>query len=372
LKTVIAAVVLACAAAGIGYATSATTSASASVIEACTNTTNGNVRIVADNARDCRNGERAVSWNVTGPAGAPGLPGPKGDKGDPGPKGDPGDPGPKGDPGDPGPKGDPGDQGPEGPSSLAALAGTACTVGASTGTVQVSTAADGAISLRCATSTGGGGDPGGGSTCGAAPAPAPNSSWSCNGTTWQLVCNTGFGNADGNPANGCEANLLTDVNNCGAVGNRVSLPNAIGACVNGSSAILGCNPGFFDVDGLVGNGCEVLADAWPDNGTAASAIGFLGSGTSATRVGNIVPAGDHDWFSVTVPAASTVDVSFLVNAGGNARFDVHAPLGSIQFAGVTNATLTNNDPFSSKTYFIDVHGLTAATVVASYTIRFSN
>jgi hypothetical protein len=346
------------------------------VIEACTNTTNGNVRIVADNARDCRNGERAVSWNVTGPAGAPGLPGPKGDKGDPGAKGDPGDPGPKGDPGDPGPKGDPGekgDPGDPGPSSLAALSGTACTVGTSTGTVQVSTAADGAITLRCATSSSGGGGGGGGSTCGTQPAPAPNASWSCGGTTWQLVCNTGFANADGNSANGCETNLMTDVNNCGAVGNRVSFPNAIGACVNGVGVIVGCVAGFFDVDGNAANGCEMQGDNWPDAGAAAAAIGTLSPGLLFSRSGNIVPAGDHDWFVVDVPAGVTLDLAFTTNVGGNARFDVHesSPGGALLAGNALTASVTNPGPFSSKQYYVDVHGVTPAAISSAYTITFS-
>ena len=49
------------------------------------------------------------------------------------------------------------------------------------------------------------------------------------GTTWQLVCNAHFGDADNNPATGCEANLLTDTRNCGAVGNVASLPTAVAA-----------------------------------------------------------------------------------------------------------------------------------------------
>jgi len=33
------------------------------------------------------------------------------------------------------------------------------------------------------------------------------------------VCNAGYANCDGNQANGCEVNLTSDSNNCGACGN---------------------------------------------------------------------------------------------------------------------------------------------------------
>jgi hypothetical protein len=61
-----------------------------SVLQACSNTTNGDLRIVANNETDCRAGETGVSWNVVGPQG------PQGPKGDPGPQGSTGSTGPAG------------------------------------------------------------------------------------------------------------------------------------------------------------------------------------------------------------------------------------------------------------------------------------
>src|SRR5215203_3982090 len=43
-----------------------------------------------------------------------------------------------------------------------------------------------------------------------------NSTCSGTGGGSRCVCNTGFCSCDNNPGNGCEANLNTDVNNCGA------------------------------------------------------------------------------------------------------------------------------------------------------------
>src|SRR6266542_3021181 len=49
------------AAAGVAYATTAITSVDTSVIHACRNTTNGNLRVV-DSAADCRTPEAAIAW----------------------------------------------------------------------------------------------------------------------------------------------------------------------------------------------------------------------------------------------------------------------------------------------------------------------
>lgn len=86
-------------------------------IHGCYDVHNGKLRVVSS-AGDCRNQERAISWNQQGPAGPKGDPGPVGPKGDTGaqgPKGDTGATGPKGDTGATGPKGDVGPQGATGP-----------------------------------------------------------------------------------------------------------------------------------------------------------------------------------------------------------------------------------------------------------------
>ncbi len=58
-------------------------------------------------------------------------------------------------------------------------------------------------------------------TCGASCTPCPfgpNSTPTCLGGTCGIVCAAGFGNCDGNPANGCETDLTMDAGNCGACG----------------------------------------------------------------------------------------------------------------------------------------------------------
>src|SRR5213078_2724669 len=54
---------------------------------------------------------------------------------------------------------------------------------------------------------------------------------------------------DGNAGNGCETNLNTDLNNCGACGTVCTTPaNATAVCSTGSCDFL-CNPGLAKCNG---------------------------------------------------------------------------------------------------------------------------
>jgi hypothetical protein len=93
LATVVAAVAVIAGAGGAALASTLVTSPSAGgEISACFLKRNGAVRLVNAGAR-CRAGERALVWNVAGPAGAPGA---AGAVGAPGPAGPAGTPGPAG------------------------------------------------------------------------------------------------------------------------------------------------------------------------------------------------------------------------------------------------------------------------------------
>jgi hypothetical protein len=76
----------------------------------------------------------------------------------------------------------------------------------------------------------------------------------CESTT--ITCPTGYLDCNGNPADGCEVNKNTDVKNCGSCGNECTLANGTGACVSGSCQIASCSTGFRDCDGSYANGCE--------------------------------------------------------------------------------------------------------------------
>ena len=73
---------------GVAYATGTFAGASTAtdVIQACQNS-DGTLRVVANNANDCKKHELAISWNVVGPKGEmgdPGHPGAPGATGEPG------------------------------------------------------------------------------------------------------------------------------------------------------------------------------------------------------------------------------------------------------------------------------------------------
>jgi CarboxypepD_reg-like domain len=79
----------------------------------------------------------------------------------------------------------------------------------------------------------------------------------CSGGTCQIkVCSTGFADCDTNAANGCETNVSTSVANCGACGHACLSVNGSSACTAGQCVVASCNPGFADCDHSAANGCE--------------------------------------------------------------------------------------------------------------------
>jgi len=69
-------------------------------------------------------------------------------------------------------------------------------------------------------------------------------------------CPAGFADCDGNPTNGCELPVGDDARNCGGCGVRCETgDNAVPACIAGACALT-CDDGFGDCDGDMANGCE--------------------------------------------------------------------------------------------------------------------
>lgn len=79
-------------------------------------------------------------------------------------------------------------------------------------------------------------------------------------------------------SNSLEINLLTNVRRCEAVGNdllRLANVDQV-ACVNGTGQILSCQAGYYNLDGPVSNGCEVIPDLFePHNDVNAAATSVL-------------------------------------------------------------------------------------------------
>ena len=72
----------------------------------------------------------------------------------------------------------------------------------------------------------------------------------------EKTCNPGFADCNANPADGCETNVTTDLNNCSACGTKCIGANGAEACMNGQCKVTTCDPGFADCNGNPADGCE--------------------------------------------------------------------------------------------------------------------
>jgi hypothetical protein len=101
-------------------------------------------------------------------------------------------------------------------------------------------------------------DPNNCGACGNVCPTPPAAIHTCVNGQCGFVCVSGFGNCDGNAANGCETNLMTDPSNCGSCGNFcLAGPGAVATCVNGQCGF-GCSPGLVNCDGNAATGCTNL------------------------------------------------------------------------------------------------------------------
>jgi hypothetical protein len=92
--------------------------------------------------------------------------------------------------------------------------------------------------------------------CGAACPDRPNATTSCTAGACGFTCLPNFADCDGNPSNGCEADLRTSTAHCGMCGRACNPANGVGLCTAGVCSIARCNGTFADCDMSVTNGCE--------------------------------------------------------------------------------------------------------------------
>ena len=89
-----------------------------------------------------------------------------------------------------------------------------------------------------------------------------NGSAACaSGTCGIGTCNPGFADCDGDPSNGCEADL-TSIDHCTDCGNRCETANGTPVCGGGGCAIGSCDEGYGDCDGDLD--CDLLVDSYVD------------------------------------------------------------------------------------------------------------
>jgi hypothetical protein len=75
------------------------------------------------------------------------------------------------------------------------------------------------------------------------------------------VCTDGMADCNGDPADGCETNIQTDVMNCGTCGNYCAMAGATSACVAGSCVLDSCDGPYADCNGDPADGCEARVGA---------------------------------------------------------------------------------------------------------------
>src|SRR5690606_38671618 len=81
-----------------------------------------------------------------------------------------------------------------------------------------------------------------------------------------LTCDPDFANCDKDDANGCEADLRADIDHCGRCGAACpAVHNATLTCAPGGGCGYDCAAGFVDYDGDPGNGCEADLSADVDH-----------------------------------------------------------------------------------------------------------
>jgi hypothetical protein len=452
MRAALVAALLLAAGSGVAWATGVVGGfvAADGTITACVQKDSFNTRIVP-NGTACRSTEQQLTFNqkgLKGDQGVQGIPGVKGDPGDPGQQGGPGPQGEQGAQGLKGDKGDPGVDGINGTNGRdgtdgtngtdgmdgkdgSDLIGSPCSLPNGTrGTVEMTVAANGAISWTCHTATppnlcpdplpaypnavtscdaatgnvsitcnagfqdrngniadgcefsgsaevcNGIDDDGDGVIDNGAPVPAiPNGTSGCVNGAFKIVsCNAGFADADGLFADGCEVNLLVDPNNCGSIGNHVPSPGTLHAnwaCSNGTIVLTSCVPGWTNVNGSPVDGCEAQVDPDSTGNTQGTAI-LLGSQDcfdSNTRSfsGAIANPNDNDWYAVSA-TGGTFCLNDYGSTYGAASLVVYDLITNLATFSNISTNFTESGLYSNgTTIFFHVHSLGGG---GSYSLQF--
>jgi hypothetical protein len=95
------------------------------------------------------------------------------------------------------------------------------------------------------------------------------------GTCAMGLCANLYGDCNTNPADGCEKPLAADLNNCGVCGKVCSSANGTPSCSGGACSIA-CTGNFLNCDGNVANGCETNKLTDPNNCGACKTVCAFG------------------------------------------------------------------------------------------------
>jgi hypothetical protein len=145
----------------------------------------------------------------------------------------------------------------------------------------------------------------------------PYGTAACVAGVCQITCTAGYGNCDANPNNGCEAPLNT-LTNCGACAAACDLPNASESCSTGSCVLGACNSGYGNCDGNQANGCEVNTNTSAANCGACAQACSTNHGTPTCSLGACSIACTAGWGNCDLDARTNgceISVYTTTNCG---------------------------------------------------------
>jgi hypothetical protein len=123
-----------------------------------------------------------------------------------------------------------------------------------------------------------------------------NGTTSCSAGACVPVCAVGYDDCDGDPTNGCEANTDADINHCGTCNNVCTVSNGTAACTVGTCTVGGCDIGWGDCNTDVVDGCETNLDTDVNNCGACSNACNMANGTAGCSLGACTVAScDTTW-----------------------------------------------------------------------------
>jgi hypothetical protein len=117
----------------------------------------------------------------------------------------------------------------------------------------------------------------------------PNGATACDGGVCQPSCSIGTGDCDGNPTNGCETQLLTNVDHCNACDQQCLNPNGTTECLAGACTP-SCAPGWDRCGAPLASGCLTHTAVDPDN-CGSCGHQCTNSGGSVSCVGGVCQPG---------------------------------------------------------------------------------